>query len=312
MAQAAGKIVGDGVGLEVVDSLSSTNAEQQLADLARADESFSTAPFLDPRKVTWWKGVHFLPGGKSSEDVKEALEKFAEKIASVKLPENQHFILSGPRLLKTSIFAKRLSGVAEMIVFNAEKPWEAARSAVARAMDLAAGENLVFAPGAAEAFVAVVGTDARSLASEVSKMRDYLGPGKSAIERADVQAISSPGANVEPEIWNVTDAVGKRDIAAVLSAISQFELENGFAVFMSGIIEKFFRQLLDVACGRTEGMNPYALKKSRSFLSAWSLPEIRAARARFLRLRESAVSGSTSIDTLIVTTLVRVMRGRRK
>ena len=55
-------------------------------------------------------------------------------------------------------------------------------------------------------------------------------------------------------------------------------------------------------------MNPYALKKMRSFMSAWKLPEMRAARARFMRLREAAVSGSTSVDVQVVNTLVRVMR----
>ena len=306
--ETAKKIVGDGVGLEVVDSANSSNAESQLSDLAKADESFSTPPFLDPRKVTWWKDVHFLPGGNSSEEVKAALEKFAQKLAAAKLPDNQHFIISAPKLLKTSIFAKRLSGAAEIVFFEAEKPWEASRNAVSRAVDFASQAGMDFAPGAAEAFVAVVGTDVRSLMSEISKMRDYLGPENPIITRADVQEITSPGVNAEAEIWSVTDAIGKRDVEAALTAISQFELENGFAVFMSSVIEKFFRQLIDVAAGRTEGMNPYALKKMRSFMSAWKVPEMRAARARFLRLREAAVSGSTSVDVQVVNTLVRVMR----
>ena len=51
--EAAKRIVGDGVGLEVVDSVNSTNADLQLADLRAADASLQTPPFLDPRKVTW-------------------------------------------------------------------------------------------------------------------------------------------------------------------------------------------------------------------------------------------------------------------
>ena len=114
ISETAKKTVGDGVGLEVIDSLNASNADLQMADLRRADESLSTPPFLDPKKVTWWKNVGFLPGGKASEEVKTALEKFAEKLSAMRLPESQHFILSGPRLLKTSIFAKRLAGVAEI------------------------------------------------------------------------------------------------------------------------------------------------------------------------------------------------------
>ena len=311
VGETARKVIGDGVGLEVVDSMNATNAELQMKDLRAAEASFDTPPFLDPKKVTWWKNVHFLPGGgkkDSSEEVKEALEKFAAKLVKGELPENQHFILSGPHLLKTSIFAKTLASAAEMVVFAAEKPWEAAKNAVVRVIDLAGEMNLKFAPGAAEKFVSIVGTDTRSLMSELGKMRDYLGSETSMITAADVAEITSQGYGVEPVVWDVTDAIGKRDLNAALTAMRKFELENGFAVFMTGIIEKFFRQLIDVKNGKTERMNPYAHRKNEGFLRNWSPAELRAARARFLMLREKVVSGTTSGDTLVVTTLVRVMR----
>ena len=121
--EAAKRIVGDGVGLEVVDSVNSTNADLQLADLRAADASLQTPPFLDPRKVTWWRNVHFLPGAKkaSAEEVKAALEKFARRLAAANLPENQHFILSGPHLLKNSMVAKTLAASAEVVVFGKAK-----------------------------------------------------------------------------------------------------------------------------------------------------------------------------------------------
>ena len=316
VGETAKKVIGDGVGLEVIDSMNATNAELQMKDLRAAEASFDTPPFLDPKKVTWWKNVHFLPGGggkkATAEEVKEALEKFAAKLVASPLPENQHFILSGPHLLKTSIFAKTLSTAAEMVVFAAEKPWEAAKNAVVRVIDLAQEMGLKFAPGAAEKFISVVGTDTRSLMSELGKMRDYLGDEKSTIDAADVTEITSQGYGVEPIVWDVTDAIGKRDLNAALTAMRKFELENGFAVFMTGIIEKFFRQLIDVKNGKTEGMNPYALRKNEGFLRNWSPAELRTARARFLMLREKVVSGTTSGDTLVVSTLVRVMRRARR
>ena len=311
VGETAKKGIGDGVGLEVIDSMNSSNADLQLKDIREADASFSTPPFLDPKKVTWWKNVHFLPGGGkkgASEEVKEALEKFAKKLSESPLQENQHFILSGPHLLKTSVFAKTLATAAEMVVFAAEKPWEAAKNAAVRVIDLAKEMGLSFAPGVAEKFVSVVGTDTRSLMSELGKMRDYLGNEKPTIDAAAVAEITSQGFGVEPVVWDVTDAIGKRDLNAALEAMRKFELENGFAVFMTGIIEKFFRQLIDVKNGTTEGMNPYALRKNEGFLRNWSLAELRAARARFLMLREKVVSGTTSGDVLVVSTLVRVMR----
>ena len=311
VGETAKKVIGDGVGLEVIDSMNSSNADLQLKDIREADASFSTPPFLDPKKVTWWKNVHFLPGGGkkgASEEVKEALEKFAKKLSESPLQENQHFILSGPHLLKTSVFAKTLATAAEMVVFAVEKPWEAAKNAAVRVIDLAKEMGLSFAPGVAEKFVSVVGTDTRSMMSELGKMRDYIGNEKPTIDAAAVAEITSQGFGVEPVVWDVTDAIGKRDLNAALEAMRKFELENGFAVFMTGIIEKFFRQLIDVKNGKTEGMNPYALRKNEGFLRNWSLAELRAARARFLMLREKVVSGTTSGDVLVVSTLVRVMR----
>lgn len=307
VGEAAKKVVGDGVGLEVVDSTNASNAELQLADLHRAEESVLTPPFLEPKKVTWWKNVGFLPGSKCSEEVKLALERFAETLTKLSLSDNQHFILSGKSLLKTSIFAKRLAGVAELVVFPSLKPWEVARDAQSRAIEFAAEEGLSFQPGVEAKFVSIVGTDARSLKSEVAKLRDYLGNDSKVITAEAVAAVTSPGAKVEAEVWDVTDAIGDRKKAAALEAIRKFELENGFAVFMSGMIERFFRQLLDVKEGRTEGMAPFTVKKMTGFAAKWNLRELKAARARFLDLREKVVSGMTSGDVLVVTTLLKVI-----
>lgn len=321
VAEAAKRIVGDGTGLETVDSANASNAELQLADLRAADASFSTPPFLDPRKVTWWKNVRFLPqGGKGgpSEDVKAALEKFARKLAAADLPENQRFILSGPKLLMTSVFAKTLKTSAEIVVFAAGKPWEAAKNAAVRVIDLAKETGLAFAPGAAETFVARVGTDSRSLMNELAKMRAYLGPDGRTVTEAEIAEITSPGVGVEPEIWAITDAVGARRVGDAVAAVERFAGENGFAVMVTTVVEKFFRQLAELKdaqekgmfAAATEGMNPYVAKKNAAFLRNWSLRELRVARYRFLTLREKVVSSAGSADTLVLTELVRILRRR--
>lgn len=321
VSEAAKKIIGDGVGLEVIDSVNSTNADLQLADLQEADASYSTPPFLDPRKVTWWKNVKFLPQGGAggpSQDVKAGLEKFAAKLARGTLPENQHFILSGSKLLMTSIFAKTLKKLAEIIAFATGKPWEAARNATVRVIDLAAEMGLQFERDAADRFVARVGTDSRSLASELGKMRDYLGGTRKTITAADIAEITSQGVGVEPEIWSVTDALGVRNLDDALSAVRRFEQENGFAVMMTTVIEKFFRLLVELKDAQergkldeaTEGMNPYAIKKNVGFLRNWTLNELRIARHRFLSLREKIVSSSGSADTLVLFEIVRACARR--
>jgi len=326
VSETAAKLVGDGQGLEVIDSGLSSNVELQLRDVAAADESFSTPPFLDPVKVTWWKNVKFLPQsgkGGPSEAVKEALEKFARKIAANPLPDTQKFVVTGPKLLGTSVFAKTLKGVAEMVVFASGKPWEKAKEAVVRVIDAASDMGLSFKPGAADAFVARVGTDTRSLMSELAKMRDYLG-GRGAISEADVTEVSSQGAGVEPEVWSITDALGERNLPKILAAIRPFERESGFAVLVTTLAERFLRTLVALkdaaergrADEATEGMAPFAARKNMGFLRVWTLRELRVARARFMTLRERAVSSSGGgVDALVVAELARVCRrpaqGRR-
>jgi len=317
VARAAQRLIGDvGGGLEVIDSATATNIELQLADIHEADASFSTPPFLEPVKVTWWRNVHFLPqSGKAacSEDVKKALEKFAVKLAKVNLPENQRFILSGSRLLMTSEFAKTLKPVAEIIAFSAGKPWEVEKRAVASAIEFAKEAGISFAPDVVERFVEVVGTDTRSLCSEVGKLRDYLEPGVTVALAADVAAITSQGVGVEPAIWSITDAVGARDVAAAIAAVSRFEREKGFAVMVTSTLERFFRQLCELkdaeARGHSQtaatGMTPYALRKNLGFVGRWSLRDLRTARYRFMRLRERVVSSSGAFDPLVVTEVVR-------
>lgn len=311
VAQTAKRFVGDGIGLEVIDSINSTNAELQLKDLREAEASLMTPPFLDPKKVTWWKNVHFLPGGgkkQAAEDVDEALKAFAARLAKTELPENQSFILSGPHLLKTSLLAKTLAGAAEIVQFAAGSPREQAQAAIVRVIDAAKELGLTFASGSAEKFVARVGPDMRSLMSELGKMRDYLGNETSVITPAAIDEVTSQGVGVEPEIWAITDAIGERNTAKALGAVHRFEEENGFAVLVTTVVEKFFRQMLDVSAGRTEGLSPFAVKKMSGYLNRWKPLELRRARGRFMLLREKSVSSSGSVDVLVTTELVRALR----
>lgn len=302
---AAKKIYGKGIGLEVIDSVCSANAEAQLADIGRADSSFMEPPFLDPEKTTWWKNVHFLPsGGKksSSEEVKESLERFAQKLASGNLPSNQRFILSCPNLLLTSVVAKTLKKGAEIIEVGFRGNRNArsfANSNVVKVIDFASGIGLKFEQGAAEAFVGVVGPNSRSQIGELEKLKTYLCGKSDTVSLKDIHAVCSPGAGIEPVVWNVTDALAERDAAKAISAMKKFEGENGFGVMMSNAIEKCFRQLALVKDAVSRGaeselsgqLSPWQIDKLSSQASKWSLLELRCARHRMMKLREGFVSG---------------------
>ena len=328
VAEAAKRIIGDGVGLEVVDSNTATNEELQLKDLRAVEESIMTPPFFDPKKTTWWKNVHFLPGGgrgkgegdsssRVSEAVKEALLAFAKRLAGAPPPDNQHVILSGPKLLTTSVFAKTLAPCAEMIIF--EKPKRAgdvAEEALARVLERAETMGLKFAPGAAERFVARVGGDTRSIVNELGKLRDYLGGEKRAIAGADIDELTSPGVGVEPVMWAVTDAISARDAARALQAVAPFEGENGYAVMMTTLVEKHLRQLVELKAAAEVGqfdaaaanMPPWAARKMQGALRNWTLNELRVSRMRFLALRERCVvSSGGNLDAAVTIELVRAL-----
>lgn len=299
------KIVGDCAGLETIDSRTSTAAEAQLSDIGRADSSLMEAPFLYPEKATWWRNVHFLPAaGKKqcSEEVKESLERFAAKLAATNLPDNQKFVLSGPSLLPTSIFAKTLKQGVQMVELDAGRGKRSAaalsREAVVRAVDYAEEMGLKFAHGAADAFVAVTGPDARSQVNELRKLDLYLGPGRREISLSDVQAVTSPGAGAESAIWSVTDAIARRDVAAAMEAMRDFEGESGFAVMMASTVERCFRQLAVVKdaqmrdAGCPPSLSPWQFDKLCAAARRWSLQELRRARHRMAALREDVVSGA--------------------
>ena len=326
--EAAKRIIGDGTGLEVVDSANSSNEETRLRDIREADESFSTPPFLEPRKVTWWKRVGFLPGGavrggedaeKVSKAVIDAVAAFAAKLASSPLPENQSFILSGPRMRKDSTVAKALAKAAEMVFLAAGSPWNERKAAADRAIGFAGELGLKLGRAEADKFVSVVGTDARSAKSEIGKLRDYIGEGRDAVKPGDIDDITSEGAGVEPEGWALTDALGERNIGKALAAAAKLDTGTGFAVMATTVIERFFRQLAalkdaeerGMARKACEGMAPFVVRKNMGFLENWTLRELRMARHRFLALRERVVSGSSSGGELVAVEMARACwRGR--
>jgi DNA polymerase III delta subunit len=322
VVEAAKKILAGYDDVDIIDSATSTNEDRQLADLKNADASFSTPPFLEPRKATWWKNVNFLPqgGGKKScsEAVKEALEKLSLKFASSTLPDNQVFILSASKLLMTSTFAKNLKKTAEIKNFSAAKPWEKDKQTAAFAVECATNAGFKFAPGALEVFVSKTGNDSRSIVSEVEKLRIYIGLEKKEATKEDVLSITSPGAGIESPLWELTDALGARNAQGAIDYVLSRTDDSGFAVMVSTVLEKFFRNLAeakDAAMRKiplSEEISPFQKKKNDAFLPNWSLMELRLARNRFMKLRELSISGSGSADDLIVAEIARLCAPTRK
>ena len=328
--------------VETVDG-DASNAETQLESLRACVASVMTPPWFDPVKLTWWRGVSFFPGGANapSEAVKTALEKFVSDLAATPLPENQVLIVTAPKLLRTSIAAKRLAACAQCQEFaDGGKARDRMDAARIRLPGLAAAEKLTFAPGADEAFLSKVGTDTRIVVSELAKMRTYLGDERSEVTAADVALVSSVGGE-EPELWDVTDAIAQRNPAKLIATLSRFDGEKGFGIMLSTIVEKFFRELVvyrdaldrgwltpyggwarnlppDVqedldAAGIGPGVSKgtWAVRRGAKNAQAFTLLELRTARYRVLQVREKLVSSAADDDLLRQELLRIIARPRR-
>ena len=313
--------------------------DDQIAALRNCEASVQTPPFLDPVKLTWWRNVTFLPGGglrgHIAERVKDALEAFAKGLASNPMPPNQHLLITAPKLLQTSIFAKAIKAVGEVVVFATEKS-SSRRSEAALALlpDLAKEENLKFAPGAGEAFIARAGTDTRTLLSELAKMRTYLGNETDTVTREHIAAITSVGGEA-PELWLFTDAVGKRDIPRTISILEGLMGQKSSGILLSTVLEKYFRELCVYrdavdrgwitlhgwarnlppeasAMLDATGIGPNVEKRSwvaRNNANAsrnYTPRELRIARHRMMKVRERLVS-SDADDSLVETELLRIL-----
>ena len=294
--------------VEVVSG-NATNAETQLASIRDCLASLQTPPFLDPVKLTWWKGVTFLPGGgrggKISEEVKEALERFADSLGKNPLPENQFLVITATKLLMASIFAKRMKTLAEFRDCSIPgRSKERAAAALAKLPELAKAEGLDFASGADHAFVAKTGPDTRTIVSELAKMRTYLGEGNHTVTVDDVAAITSAGGD-EVELWVLTDALASRNAGKVLSALRNFQGDSSWPIMVSTVAERWFRDLIRIKAGG--GGDDWKDRKNAAAAAGFTLTELRVARYRMLALREKLVS-SQPPDEYVEMEILRTVK----
>ena len=332
-----------GSAVETIDG-AAESMDDQLHSLHECEASVQTPPFLDPVKLTWWRGVTFLPGGgrggKIADSVKESLEKFAKSLAASPLPPNQHLVVTATKLNGASIFAKTFKTFAEVIVYAADsRAYKRQEATLALLPDLAESEGISFAPGADQAFIAKVGTDTRTIVSELAKLRTYLGGETSVVTPEHISEITCPGGG-DPELWDVTDAVGARDVGRFVAVLSKFANIEKLGVLIATVAEKFSRELTlyreaidkgwlvggawsssipesdrrnldDAGVGPGAGKNPYALRKNAAYARNYTPLELRAAHWRILRAREKLVSSNAGSEFL-KTEILRVMARRRR
>ena len=330
--------------VETVDG-GADNMEDQLESIKACVASIQTPPFLDPVKLTWWRGVTFLPGGgrngSISEPVKAALARFAEDLSAHPLPPCQTLVITAPKLLKTSVFAKTIAKFAQVVEFaSGGKSRDRMQAALSRLPDLAEAEGLKFDPDADAAFISKVGSDTRLIVSELAKLRTYIGSGRDNVTAADVAEITSVGGE-DPELWDITDAIAQRSASRLLATLARFDGKKGYGILIASVTEKFLRELyiyrdaldngwltpygswtknippeaaedLDVAgIGPSTARSQWAAKNGARNAKAFTLAELRLARFRMLQVREKLVS-SAADDSLAAQELLRIIARRPK
>ena len=231
--------------------------------------------------------------------------------------------------------AKRLKTIAHVVEFGGGgKGKDRLQNALLRLPDLADDEKLTFAPGADQAFLAKVGSDTRTIVSELQKMRAYLGTERNEVTTEDVAAVTSVGGD-EPELWAIHDAVSQRSPSALLKALAPYE-KDGAGILIATVMEKYFREAivcrdaldhgwldkwgrwsdkmppaareaLDAAgFGPTTAKNSWAVKNAVRRAIPFTLTELRVARYRMLAAREKLVSSDAG-DALVVSELLRTI-----
>lgn len=301
--------------LDVIDSACDTIDECKSA-VKQIIEACYTTSFFGNGKVIWAKDISFLTGGKSrasdAQDTKNAVEKLLTTLKETPLPEGHTLLFTVQGILKTSRFfayinkegeTKELGGVV--------KPWEEAKVAKERVEALLLESGLTMPAPVVTAFAQRVGLEARSIVSELEKLRSYKGK-ETTVTLQDVEEITSRAVGAEP--FAIRDAIIQRDPVAIVKAVnllrtvkgSDFMTANAIIATVSELL--FLREALAKDWITPSGWTPHApmsmipskLASQRGFMltknvnaaKKFSLNELRAARHYAICIREQLVSST--------------------
>jgi DNA polymerase-3 subunit delta len=171
--------------------------------------------------VVWLQNCNFLGEERTAlaAAVTEALGELAQELKSFRW-DNVRLLVSAGKVDKRKIFYKALEKIGAVEVFEGwsekEDEWHEQAADLARRALREAGQEI--SEEALAHLVTFTGPQARLLTSEVEKLVLYAG-GRSRIEAGDVAAIVT--RNKQARAFALGDALGDRDLAAVLHCLDQ-------------------------------------------------------------------------------------------
>jgi DNA polymerase III subunit delta len=196
------------------------------------------------------------------------------------------------------VLAKAVEKVGDVRLFDAPDKKQAVEWVVKRF----AGHDVRVSPAVARRVVERAGEDIGDLALEVEKLALHCHPDPPELDDVDLLVIAQ--ADVKP--WDVTDAWGRHDAAAVIE-LATADIERPDDVHRTiGQITAHIRRvrqavvLLEAGAGQAEvqkslGLKPYPAKKLCEQARGFSEPELAAAIVRLAGL-DLAVKGESRLD----------------
>jgi DNA polymerase-3 subunit delta len=243
-------------GLEIVSG-SADNADQAIQVVGRAIEAIQTLPFFGGDKVVWLQGVNFVGESQTAkaDSTLAALDTLVG-VLEAGLPSDVTFILSSGEIDKRRTFYKRLEKIAKVEVHDkldtTKAGWE--NAVMGHVADRAIVYGMKFRGAALERFVQQVGSNTRSIDSELQKLSLFAGD--RPITDEDVAAVTSQSHT--GFIFDIGEAIAKRNLPKTLELID-FQLNRGesaIAILLASIVTKV-RQLLHTRdLMETHGIEP--------------------------------------------------------
>lgn len=230
------------LGLETVEAKADT-VDAALARLDQAIESVRTPGFMGSDKMIWLRDVNFLWDslvGKSKA-VKDRLGELTDLIKHGLLP-GQHLLVTAPKVDKRCAFYKACKQYGSIQEFSIpDRDYEADRQAATFLRQAVSEKGLKMSRDVLLAFVERVGTNTRQLLCELDKLDVYLGDRREAgIE--DIRTITC--SSREAIIWDLTDAVAKRDLAGSLEMVRQLSFQKQSPIGLIIMMGNRIRELM--------------------------------------------------------------------
>jgi DNA polymerase III delta subunit len=260
--------------LEVIDGDCDT-IDPALAIIAQCLEGIRTVGFMGMTKVVWLRNATFFYDGKPGmyADVKKAVVALTDEIKQG-LPPGQYLVISAMKVDRRSAFYKACQARGRVEEHSiSDKSYEADRQAAELLAGVLAREKLVVNDAVQDLLLQRIGTDSRQIIQEISKLSVYLGA-RREVREDDVRAVVC--ASREAAAWDLTDAVGRRDLPAALHCLRQLASQKAPPIMLVVMLQNRFRELivlrecLDRRWLRLSGTPPWRKAEWQGGPDAWA------------------------------------------